>query len=189
MLLTVSIQAGSTVEFVDLGDFFRVLAAQAPVDLRFFRNGQVMEDALGVGAGYAERFAGKTFDRFSIHSANAQDVQFVSRLGGDVRFDAPPTGNVNVTNTAGAFAQAQKTVTNASAQVLAAKPTRRYLLIQNNAMSGDVFVTLDGSAATAAHGIKIAAGGALELANFCPTGAVFAIGSIPSNAAVVAVEG
>lgn len=189
MLLTVSLQAGETVEFVDIGDFFRVLAAQGTVDLRFFRNGQVMEDALGVGAGYAERFAGKTFDRFSIHSTIAQDVQFVSRLGGDVRFDAPPTGSVTVTNTAGAFAQSQKTVTNDSTQLLAAKATRRYLLIQNNAPSGDVFVTLDGSAATVAHGIKISAGEEFELANFCPTGAIFAIGSIPNNAAVVAVEG
>lgn len=181
--------AGVGVDFYDAGDFFRVLRASVnDLTIIFYRNGAELVKAQGIGAGYAERFA-VSFDKLRIVSEAGGEVSFVTRFGNDVRYDAPPTGNVEITNTAGAFAQSQKTVTNASAQVFAAKATRRYLLIQNNAPSGDLFVTLDGSAATVAHGIKIAAGGALELANFCPTGAIFAIGSIPNNAAVVAVEG
>lgn len=189
MYQKLQLAAGVGVDFHDVGDFMRVLDANvADLTIIFYRNGAELVKASNLGAGYAERFA-VPFDKVRVTSDAGGPIAFVTRLGNDVRYDAPPTGNVEITNTAGAFAQSQKTITNASAQVLAAKATRRYLLIQNNAPSGDVFVTLDGSAATVAHGIKIGAGGALELANFCPTGAIFAIGSIPSNAAVVVVEG
>jgi hypothetical protein len=73
--------------------------------------------------------------------------------------------------------------------VLAANANRRYLLIQNNDTAGIIYVRLDGGAATAATGIKIAAGGSYECAGYVPTGAITAIGDIASNANVVAVEG
>jgi hypothetical protein len=96
---------------------------------------------------------------------------------------------VSVTNSAGAFAQAQATVTSASAVIAAANALRRYLLIQNNDTSGIIYVTLDGSAATPTNGLKIAPGASLELQGYCTTGAINAIGSIASNANVIVVQG
>jgi hypothetical protein len=189
MLIETPFTAGERKEFYDPGDFFRLLAATDPVTVTFYKDGAEVAEAEGVGEGYAEKFRVGQFDRFAIVSATAQTLQFVARLGNDVAYDTPPTGDVNITNMSGAFTQAQKTVTNASGQLLAAKAARRYLLIQNNDASGDVYINLTGVACTTANGIKIAAGGSYECQGFAPTAAVTAIGSIASNANVVAVEG
>lgn len=188
MLNTVTMTAGQRLQFHEPGDFFRVLAATASLTVEFYANGKEIAEAIGVGAGYAEKFDLGQFDRIAITSATAQTIQFVTRLGNIVHYDAPPVGNVAVTNTGGAFTQAQATVTNASAQVLAAKTNRRYLLIQNNDLTGVVYVAVDGGAATVADGIAIQPGGSLEFQGYVPTGAINAIGSIASNANCVAVE-
>lgn len=188
MLNTTTIQAGATVEFFEPGNFFRLLDTQAAVTVAFYNNGAQVALSESVLEGYAEKFNDGQFDRIRITSATTQTIQYVVRLGNEVHYDQPPNGQVTVTNTGGAFSQNQKTVTNTTGQLLAANTARRYLLIQNNDASGDVYVTLDGTAATTAKGIKIAAGGSYECQNFCPTGAINAIGSIASNANVVAVE-
>lgn len=97
-------------------------------------------------------------------------------------FPADPANN-------GAFTNAQKTVTNISAQLVAANAARRYLLIQNNDTAGIVYVRVDGTAVVTGFGIKIAPGASYELQGFVPTGAIHAGGSIASNANVVVVEG
>jgi len=89
----------------------------------------------------------------------------------------------------GAFTNTQKTVTNASGVLVAANAARRYLMIQNNDAAGIIYVTLDGTAATTAKGVKISAGGSYELQGFVPSGEIRAIGSIASNANCVVVEG
>lgn len=187
MLLTMTIQAGTAVRFSDLGNFFRLLEAVGDVSVTFFRDGGEVAASPDISAGYAEEFS-ERFDAFEIASATTQIIKFVSRLGSRVAFDAPPTGVVTLTGQQGAFTQAQKTVTNASGVLLAANAARRYVLIQNNDASGDIYITLDGTAATTAKGIKIAAGSSYECQGFCPSGAVYAIGSIASNANIVAVE-
>lgn len=188
MLNTLTIAAGTTIPFAEAGDFFRLMSAANAVDVFFYKNGAEVARSEGVSGGYAEQFE-KDFDRITIKSATTQSVQYVTRLGNRVQYDAPPVGNVTVTNVNGAFVNAQKTVTNASAQMLAANAARRYLLIQNNDAAGDIYVRLDGTAATIGTGVKIPAGGSYELQGFVPTGAIFAIGSIASNANVVTVEG
>jgi glutamate 5-kinase len=80
------------------------------------------------------------------------------------------------------------TVTNVSAQLLAANVNRAYLIIQNKDSAGTIYVNF-GAAATVANGIAIAPGGAYELNGTCSTQQIFAIGSIGSNANVVTVEG
>lgn len=189
MKIDVTINAGQTLEYYDPGDFFRLMEAANPVTVEFFYQGAEVSEAAAVVGGYAEEFRTGSFDRIRITSATTQAISFVARLGANVRYDKAPTGNVAVTNTAGAFVQSQKTVTSASAQVLAANAARRYLLIQNNDASGVIYVTLNGVAATTTNGIKIDAGGSLELQGYVPTGAINAIGSIASNANCVAVEG
>lgn len=188
MLNTVVIGAGATVEFTERADFFRLMAASYEVDVFFYMAGAEVARSEGVGGGYAEQFEGG-FDRVTIKSATAQTIKYVARQGNRVQYDTPPNGNVTVTNTGGAFTQAAATVTNASGQLLAANAARRYLLIQNNDSSGDIFVTLNGATATAALGAKIAAGGSLEVQGYAPTGAIFAIGSIASNANIVVIGG
>ncbi len=189
MLIQTTIAAGERKEYYDPGDFFRLLAATNPVTVTFYRNGAEVAEAEGVGEGYAEKFRVDGFDRFAIESATTQTLKFVARLGNDVAYDTPPNGDVTITNVNGAFTQSQKTVTNASGQLLAANAQRRYLLIQNNDASGDIFVNLTGAAATTGNGIKIAAGGSYECQGFAPTAAITAIGSIASNGNVVALEG
>jgi hypothetical protein len=189
MLIETIFTAGERKEYYDPGDFFRLLGAVDPVTVTFYRAGAEVAEAEGVGEGYAEKFRVDGFDRFAIESATAQTLQFVARLGNDVAYDTPPNGDVTITNVNGTFTQTQRTVTNASAQLLAANAARRYLLIQNNDASGDVYVNLTGVAATTANGIKIAAGGSYECQGFAPTAAITAIGSIASNANIVAVEG
>lgn len=192
MLQTVTLTAGQTVEFKELANFFRVLAASAAVDVRFFKAGRVIADAIGVGAGYAERWRDEEFDAVTIYSASAQDVQFVIRRGNEVFFDAPPTGAVNVTSMVpprSGPTQAAATVTNASASLVAAKANRSYLLIQNKDAAGNIWLNLAGAAATQANGVKIPPGGSLELNCNMLTAQIFAIGDIASNANIVVVEG
>lgn len=189
MKVDTTIQAGAVLEFFEPGDFFRLMDSDDPVTVRFYLAGKEVSQAPNVGEGYAEKFRVGTFDRVQIESATTQAIQFVIRLGQDVAYDKSPTGTVVLAGEQGAFSQAAKTVTNASGQLLAANAKRRYLLIQNNDLAGDVFVTVDGSAATTAKGVKLAPGASFELAGFCPTAAVFAIGSIANNPNVVTVEG
>lgn len=82
----------------------------------------------------------------------------------------------------------QKTVTNASASLLAANATRKYLLIQNKDASGDIYINF-GAAATTANGLKIAAGASYELNSTILTAGIFAIGTIASNPNIVVIEG
>ncbi len=189
MHVKTTIGAGQRIEFVEQADFFRILSASQPITVEIYRHGAEVSEAVEIGAGYAEKIP-DGFDKIAITSATAQTIQFVTRIGGDVRYDTPPTGNVTITNTAGAFTHAAPTITSASAQLRPANSARRYLLIQNNDASGDIFVRLDGAAATAANGIKVASGGgSYELQGFVPNGAITAIGSIASNANVIVVEG
>lgn len=189
MKVDTTIQAGAVLEFYEPGDFFRLMEALDPLTVRFYLQGKEVSQAQNVGEGYAEKFRVGSFDRVQIESATTQAIQFVIRLGQEVAYDKAPTGTVVVSNTAGAFTQAAATVTNASAQLLAANAQRRYLLIQNKDSTGVVFVTLDGTAATTAKGIRIEPGGSYECAGFMPSGAIFAIGSIARNANVVVVQG
>lgn len=184
MLRSITLTAGQPQEFYEVGDFFRVLTASQQLDVRFYYQGAEVARAEGVGGGYAESFRAGRFDRVQIQSATTQDVQFVMRLGNQVFYDLPPFGNVN-----GTFGQSQKTVTNASAQLLAANSFRRYLLIQNKDSTGSVYLIFGAGPATTANGVRIAPGGSYELTGFAPTNAVQAIGDIASNANIITIEG
>lgn len=174
LTLNLTLTAGQSVKYTDLGNFLRIMSAAAALTVRTFKNGQVLTESVGVGAGYAEEFS-DVFNEVEIYSATEQTIQLVIRNGSKVYFDAPPTGNVNIQNlpaAQGAFTQSRATVTNANQQILAANANRRYLLIQNNDTAAYMRVTLNGVAATASTGFRIAAGGTLEVPNFAVTGAI-----------------
>lgn len=189
MINTTTITAGATLEFTEVGDFFRYLEGSAAITVRYYKQGAELTIAEQVKPGYAEDFQTLSFDRITITSAAAQTIQFVTRLGNVVSYDAPPTGAVTLSGQVGSITQAQATVTNVSAQILAARVNRKYLHIQNKDSSGDVYINLAGAAATVANGLKLGPGDSLELADYLPNAAIFAIGSLASNANVVVLEG
>lgn len=191
MTTSVTLGANERHEKREVGDFFRLMEAELPVNVTFYRDGKKTKEALGVRAGFAEDFEDGGFDRVDIlNGATPNDVQFVVRLGSRIEYDVPPIGQVEVVNTSGAFTQSEPAVTNAAGGVvvLAANPIRRYLLVQNNDALANLRVTLDGSAPTATHGIKLAPDGALEMSNYVPTGQVRVIAD-QATAAVTVVEG
>lgn len=187
MTKSVTFTANEKDEFNEVGDFFRYLEGPNPIDVTYYRAGRAVAGAMGVRAGYGEKFD-VPFDRFEIKSPTAQTVQFVVRQGAEIRYDRGAAA-VTVTNTGGPFAQSAKTVTSSSAQLLAANAARRYLLIQNKDSSGSIWVNLMGQPSTPSNGILILPGGSFELSAFVPTGEIFAIGSIANNPNVVVVEG
>lgn len=188
MTTPITLAANDLYPQAGVGDFFRILSSSYTVDVYFYANGKEVARALAVSEGYAEDFA-QPFDKFTIkNGATGQDIQVVARLGNRVAYDKTPVGDVNVLNTAGAFTQSEPAVTNVASTLLAAKPLRRYLLVQNNDTGANLRVTLDGSTPTAAHGIKITPGGSLELSNYAPTGAVKVIAD-QATAVVTVVEG
>lgn len=190
MNITQTLTAGVPVSFAEAATFFRLLGADFPdVSIFFYRNGAEVSRVLNVGAGYAERFD-SPFDKVTISSVAGGEISYVTKMGGDVTYDTPPNGDVTVTNTSGPVANTQKTVTNASTQLLAAKAGRRYLLIQNKDAAGIVYISFGAGAATAANGLKIGPGGSYSAdANYCPDNEIRAIGDIASNANVVVIEG
>lgn len=191
MNLTINLTANQAQEFHEEGNFFRILEASSALTVTYYKNGKELVKADGVAGGYAESF-GESYDRYSIVSATAQSVQFVARLGNSVAYDKAPIGNVNITNKdalQGAFVQAAATVANVSGALKAANVARRYLLVQNKDATGVIYITLDGSAATVAAGIKIGPGASYELQGYVPSGAINAIGDIASNANIVVAEG
>lgn len=187
---TLVMQAGGTVQFIDIGNFVRVLEAQNAITLRTYKSGQVKTESEGVYGGFAEQFQDE-FEKVEIYSATAQTVQVVIRLGSIVSYDVSPTGNVNVTNPValdaatlaaletvnignvnGAFNQGRASVTNANQVLIAANANRRYLMLQNNDAAAVLRVTLDGNAATAAQGFRVQPGGALDIPAYAVTGAI-----------------
>jgi hypothetical protein len=176
------------------GKYFTTLACSNPINVRFYKGGKQLDlgqisqllAGLEVTLGNIEDTQA-AFDRIEIDVTGTDTVQ-VGIGNGQARYNRSQ-GSVAITNVSGAFVNAQKTVTNASATLLAANAARRYLLIQNNDTTGHIFVRLDGAAATTTTGVKIPAGGSYELQGFAPTGAITAIGSIASNANIVTVEG
>jgi len=79
------------------------------------------------------------------------------------------------------------TVTTSSNQVLAARAARRYLLIQNKNASGNVSLSLSGSAVLGG-GISLPPGGMYEPL-VCGNGAINAIGDLASNPNLLVLEG
>lgn len=190
MYQRVNLAAGVAVEFQEAADFFRILESpQADATVIFYLNGKEVSRAENIGEGYNEEFIGSTFDKVRIVSTAGGWFEFVTRYGNRVGYDKFPAGDVNVLNNQGAFTSTAKTVTNASASLVAANAQRRFLEIQNKDGSGAIFVNVAGVAATTSNSRKIPPGESWCLSGYVPDGQVFAIGDAASNPNVVVVEG
>lgn len=190
MQLNLTLAAGVGQEFIEEADFFRVLdSSVSDLVVVFYKAGAEVSRAEAVTAGYGEKFNRGTFDKIRISSATGGTVSIALRLGNDISYDKPPTGNVTIANPVQASAtQGAAAVTNASAQLLAANADRKYLLIQNKSASGSIWLNLAGNAATTANGVKLGPGDAYEMNCATLTGAIFAIGDLANNPDVVTVE-
>lgn len=144
MLVNITTTAGKRLELSEVGDFFRLMKSTNPVKVEYYFQGRQIAQADGVGSGYAEKFLSDRFDRIAITSDTAQALQFVSRLGNEVSYDAPPTGDVNIAAPALTWSSFAGSVYPAGTAIAVERPTRRYLLIQNNHATETLSFSLTG---------------------------------------------
>jgi len=182
------------------GDYFKILSATGIVKVNSPDWGELRALTVGQGlenAEFSDLFFTDESGANNTITVYVGDRNFIDGVTGDVRVINTPavtvtgTPTVNVTQSVNPdvpFTQAQGSVTAASTQALAAKANRQFLLIQNNDATAIVYVTLDGTAATTAKGIKLNPGASLMLDSCCPTAAVNWIGS-GATTNVVVVEG
>lgn len=175
------------------GGYFRLLSTVNAVDVVFYLKGQEVGRALQMQAGLAAD--GIAFDRVDITTGGAETVKFIvsdspiryDRMTGDFVVSGSVgvsgiTNQVTPTNT-------QKTVTSASAQLIAANAARRFLIVQNKDAAGRIWLYFGAAAATKANGLLLEPGAGIELNDCVPTTEIRAIGDAASNPNVVVMEG
>lgn len=181
---TVTIPANGSFRWIVSGQFFKITACTGAVNV-------VSDFGRLEGIQFGQGLEKTPFDYLLINDASGA-INTVTVLIGDQNFIDAQTGNFAVTankqTQSGSFVNVNQTVTNAGGSLLAANANRQYLLIQNNDISGSIFVTF-GAAATLTTGVKIGPGGNYELTAAISTQQIFAIGSLASNANIVTVEG
>ena len=177
------------------GSYFATLECTQTVNVRFYKGGTLLDlgeiKALAAGLEVTMGIGGSAaFDRVQV-DVKAGDTVKIGIGNGQARYNrgaATVTVSQNKQPQSALFDNLQKTVTNASAVLLAANPARQYLLIQNKDTAGNLYVSF-GKAATVDNGVRIIPGGAFELVGTQTTQAMHCLGDIASNANVTTVEG
>jgi hypothetical protein len=182
---TIKIASGAVGYLNAKGDYIRIRSASVTVNIRSEESDEYVELDQGDEAYLTP------FKVLQLSHADAAEQTFIVYIGGNgTRAGSSKVGgSVTISGLQGAHAWANPTVTTAAANVFAANTARRFLLIQNNHATGNVYARWDGTAATVATGKLIPPGGELVLDAYAPTSAVSLIGDVASNAAVVAVQG
>lgn len=183
-IYTIDLGANASKELLVAGDFFLILTATGLVKIKA-PFGEL--DNVTVGQGLQNT----PFERLMFTDKSGASNTITVFIG-DENFITGIVGSMAVTSNkvpqSGAFVNVNATVTNASAQLLAANAARQYLLVQNKDTAGSIYLNF-GAAATVANGVAIGPGGVYELTGIASTQAINAIGSIASNANIVTVEG
>lgn len=135
------------------------------------------------------------FTQVLIENASQAGKRLRIFYGVDIDFQAGVNSNINISGTVSNGSQVRKALTNtagsvglASAQLVAANASRDYLLIQNTHATANIYVRVDGGAASNTTGVKIGPGGSYELASTVPIGAIMAISDTAATPVVI-VEG
>lgn len=166
------------------GKMFRYISGANAAAFEFYQGGRVIDlgDCNALSAGFWSRPEGG-FDGFAVTSGGAETALKFGISNGQTGLDQfSISGTIVAENVGDAFTPAAVTVTNASGVLLVANAARRYLLIQNQDSSGDIYIQPKAAAAVASAAcIKIPAGGYWEPL-VCPIGEIRAIGSVASNA-------
>lgn len=179
------------------GKYFLTLVIPTACNYRFYKQGQKLAlgdiSSLGVGlevgplAGLKDDDA---FDRVEVDIPAAGTYK-IGIGSGAVRYNnsvaTVTVGTNKVAQVSGV--QATKTVTNASAVLVAANAARQSLIIQNKDAAGSIYLRFGAAAAVIADGIEIGPKGFYEASGVVDVQEIRAIGSIASNANVIVVEG
>lgn len=181
-IYTFTIAANASYNLPIVGKFFKIQSSTGPLDV--IAPGFQLQN-IGTGQGLQnEDFLGLELRNRSGASNTITiivgDSNFIDSLNGTVAVTSNKNPILSPTFTA-------KTVTNASASLVAASSTRQYLLIQNKDATGNIYVSTNGTT-TAANGVKIGPGESYEMPFGCAL-AITALGDIASNANIVVVEG
>lgn len=183
--INLNIPASSFVDVARRGNYIRLKAAAAAVRIEA-NSGEV--DAL-IEQGDALNL--KRFDTFRVHNTTGADLPIELLVGDDTSADGAKIGGaVAVTLPVVAFSHATVTGSAVSQTLKAANAGRKFLLIQNRDAAINLFVGLDGAAATVAAGVKVAPGASLLLDVCVPSGAIAGIcDGAMSGANILIVEG
>lgn len=166
------------------GNFFFLLEASTPVDIRFFRNGSAIgRPVLAMEAGY-ERSIPEGFDYVEITSAGAQSIKFMS-LQGEARTNRQ-VGAVDINSPAAWASVADASITGlaAAASILAANAQRREAIITSLSSNG-ADVRIGDSNVGAARGSVLEPGGSMVVAT---TAEVFAYSAAAATLAITYTE-
>lgn len=182
-IYTIVIPSGESQRLLVQGQYFKILAATGTVSVS--SDFGKLEDLI-----YGQGLESTPFPYLLLTNTSGAS-NTIRILIGDENFIDGLTGNMAITANklpqSGSFVNVLKTVTNASAQALAANTARQYLLIQNKDNAGTVYLNF-GAAATVANGIRIPPGANYELNGVVSTQAIFMIGDIANNVNVLTVE-
>ncbi len=167
------------------GQFFKVLACLGALDVQTENC-----NLKGLGAGDGLEKTPFSWLTLTDRSGATNTVRLVVSDAAFINSPQVSTSIVaNRTTVSASFANAQKTVTNASALLVASNAARQYLLIQNKDPTGSIFVSFGTGFATTANGLRIGPGGSWEWDSTVSSQSLNAVGDIASNANVVIVEG
>lgn len=171
--VSITLQPGASAILHLGGDYFELVECPDPVSVVLSdRNGAQTGLLRNVGA--TDHLKGTPYSTIQITSATLQTVKFAygTGEGGSRRL----AGAISLTNQQGGFAQGRTSVgSGAAVQIRPQNTARRRILVQNNTAAQNLRVTLDGSAPSAANGLRLIPGDLLDLTDYCPTGEIRAI--------------
>lgn len=125
-----------------------------------------------VGPGFIARVP---YTQLLIENAAQPGKRLRIFYGVDIDFQAGVNASITLLGQNGSFVDSQFSVTNGNQVIVAANVARRYLLIQNNDGAQTLRVSLDGTAATATKGKRLAPGQSIELQGYVATTAINAM--------------
>lgn len=167
--ISIALTAGQRLQLELVGNYFHLLESTGGVDIDFVQNQAIIGTAKDMEFGFFAKPAGG-FTALGFTSATGQTIKITVGMG-DGGYNRT-TGSVQISGNQGAFAQGRVSLTNVNQQIIAANAARKYLLIQNNDAAAVMRVMLDGNAATPTNGMRIQAGGTLELSGYQSSAAI-----------------
>jgi hypothetical protein len=173
-------------EWVIAGGYFKLLAATIACDVELWNGGRRVLDARSSSQGFYQR---TDFDKVVITpTSGTPAITFLA--AGDEGGNDSLSGSVGISSPAigVAHSPSAQVAGAASAQILAANASRRYLAIQNQSATEDAYVhTNGGPAAVNSTSTRIRPGETWE-PPVAPTGAIFAIRGAAANVDLNVIE-
>lgn len=170
-MITISQTVNGLLDLAVGGKYFRLLKTSAPVDVRLYKNGQIVTESLAVDQGYYDQ-PPTGFDRISITSGSVQAVKMAvtdgtggyDRLTVDIASNSSAPGNVTES--------APVAVATAATLIVALDVSRKGLRIYN---AGTDTVYLGGAGITTANACVRIAPGQTILENEAPAAAWYGL--------------